>query len=178
VTSCSHGCALSGCDSRGLASTVSAPRITRAGPEHADIVARMAAALLTEMSGGVRAVGTGELLSIAKARLEDRDSFFAFIARDQVDHVLGVITVAIGATIYANGLVGTIQELYVIPASRSASIGASLLAMVVDLGQKSGWNRLEVGAPSQARWQRTIDFYKRNGFGEIGPRLQKRLTGE
>jgi GNAT superfamily N-acetyltransferase len=92
--------------------------------------------------------------------------------------VLGVITVTAGAAIYANGIVGTIQELYVVPASRTAAVGTALLATVVELGQKSGWNRLEVGAPSQARWQRTIDFYKRNGFGEIGPRLQKRLTTE
>ncbi|HEV8144320.1 MAG TPA: GNAT family N-acetyltransferase [Methylomirabilota bacterium] len=138
----------------------------------------MVAALLTELSGGARRFVRDELLSAAHARLEDRSHFFAFIARDHADNALGVITVTAGAAIYANGIVGTIQELYVVPASRSAAVGTALLATVVELGQKSGWNRLEVGAPSQARWQRTIDFYKRYGFGEIGPRLQKRLTTE
>jgi GNAT superfamily N-acetyltransferase len=138
----------------------------------------MVAALLTELSGGARRFVGDELRSAAHARLEDRSHFFAFIARDQAHDVLGVITVTAGAAIYANGIVGTIQELYVVPASRAAAVGTALLATVVELGQKSGWNRLEVGAPSQARWQRTIDFYKRNGFGEIGPRLQKRLTTE
>jgi GNAT superfamily N-acetyltransferase len=159
-------------------STVGAPSIVRAGPEHADIVADMVAALLTELSGGARQFVATELLSTAHARLEDRSHFFAFIARDHADNVLGVITVTAGVAIYANGIVGTIQELYVAPASRSAAVGASLLRAVVELGQKSGWNRLEVGAPSRAQWRRTIDFYKVNGFGEIGPRLQKRLTME
>ena len=30
--------------------------------------------------------------------------------------------------------------------------------------------------PAQAQWSRTISFYKANGFSEIGPRLQHRLT--
>ena len=30
---------------------------------------------------------------------------------------------------------------------------------------------IEVGAPDLPRWQRTVDFYKRYGFTEIGPRL-------
>jgi GNAT superfamily N-acetyltransferase len=157
---------------------VGAPRIARAGPEHADIVADLVAALLTELSGGVRRFVATEFLSTAHARLEDRSHFFAFIARDHADNVPGVITVTAGVAIYANGIVGTIQELYVTSASRSAAVGAALLRAVIELGQRSGWNRLEVGAPSQARWQRTIDFYKRNGFEEIGPRLQKRLTME
>jgi hypothetical protein len=30
---------------------------------------------------------------------------------------------------------------------------------------------LEVGAPDAPRWQKSIDFYIRCGFEEIGPRL-------
>jgi GNAT superfamily N-acetyltransferase len=89
---------------------------------------------------------------------------------------VGVITVSTSAAIYAAGIVGTIQELYVVPALRSAAVGATLLSTVVEVGRASGWNRLEVGAPSQERWKRTIDFYEANGFTEIGPRLGRRLT--
>ncbi len=32
---------------------------------------------------------------------------------------------------------------------------------------------LEVGAPSVPKWQRTVDFYLRNGFEEVGPRLYR-----
>jgi hypothetical protein len=35
---------------------------------------------------------------------------------------------------------------------------------------------LEVGAPDVPRWQRTVDFYKRNGFKEVGPRLYLPLS--
>jgi hypothetical protein len=135
-------------------------------------------ALLSELSGGARRFVRDELLSAAHARLEDRSHFFAFIARDHADNALGVITVTAGAAIYANGIVGTIQELYVVPPRGPPPWERRYSERSSSSGKGHAGNRLEVGAPPQSRWQRTIDFYKRNGFGEIGPRLQKRLTVE
>jgi GNAT superfamily N-acetyltransferase len=151
-------------------------RLERADSEHAPIVARMVAALLTELSGGVRQPDVATLLPVAQARLANRDEFFAFLAFDQGQEPVGVIAASAAVAIYAGGALGTIQELYVAPAHRSARVGQLLLAAVIDAGRRAGWNRLEVGAPSAARWQRTIDFYKANGFTEIGPRLQRHLV--
>ena len=150
--------------------------IQRATLEHAEIVARMAASLLLELSGGARPVSIADLLPTAKERLQDTASFFAYLAFDDASEAVGAITVSTSAAIYAAGIVGTIHELYVVPASRSAAVGAALLSRAVDVGRAFGWNRLEVGAPSQERWRRTIDFYRANGFTEIGPRLGRRLT--
>ena len=33
-------------------------------------------------------------------------------------------------------------------------------------------NRVEVGAPDVPRWQRTVNFYLKEGFVEVGPRLK------
>ncbi len=151
-------------------------RIERVAVDHAETVAKMVAGLLVELSGGVRQVKGTDLLRVAQERLRSRSNFFAYIAFGQGDDPVGVITVSTAAAIYAAGAVGTIQELYVAPAHRSAGLGRLLLATVVELGRKAGWNRIEVGAPSQERWQRTINFYKANGFSEIGPRLQHRVA--
>jgi len=151
-------------------------RIERASDDHVEILAGMVAALLLELSGGRWRGSIIDLLPTAKQRLADRVGFFAFVAFGPDDAAVGVITVSTSAAIYAAGVVGTIQELDVAPAWRSAGVGRELLERVVDLGCRSGWNRLEVGAPAQAQWSRTISFYKANGFTEIGPRLQHRLT--
>ena len=135
----------------------------------------MVAALLLELSGGVWRGGATDLLPIANQRLEDRSGFVAYVAFDSEDQAVGVITVSAVGAIYAAGVVGTIQELYVVPAWRSAGVGRELLARVVDLGRRSGWSRIEVGAPANEQWARTINFYKASGFTEIGPRLQYRL---
>ncbi len=151
-------------------------RLERAGIEHAPTVAKMVAALLTELSGGSRQLDGAALLPVAQARLHNRAEFFAWLAIDRGEEPVGVITVSTGVAIYAGGTLGTIQELYVSPAHRSAKVGQLLLAAAIDAGREAGWNRIEVGAPSAARWQRTINFYKANGFTEIGPRLQRRLA--
>jgi GNAT superfamily N-acetyltransferase len=157
-------------------SAMSGYRIERGAVEHAEAVAKLVAALLFELSGGARHVDVADLLPVAQERLRSRSNFFAYIAFDQVHDPVGVITVSTAAAIYAAGTVGTIQELYVVPAHRSAGLGQSLLATAAELGRKSGWNRIEVGAPSEIQWQRTINFYKANGFSEIGPRLQQGLA--
>ncbi len=151
-------------------------RIERAVPGQAETVATMVAALLKELSGGAQQLQTADLLPVARARLEQQASFFAWLAIDADESVVGVITASAGTAIYAGGTLGTIQELYVLPPHRSAGIGQMLLDAVLETARREGWNRVEVGAPSATRWQRTIDFYKANGFVEIGPRLQRRLT--
>ena len=46
-----------------------------------------------------------------------------------------------------------------------------LIEAAVVLGRERGWPNIEVGAPSVPAWQRTVDFYLRSGFEEVGPRL-------
>ena len=87
---------------------------------------------------------------MAKQRLADRFGLFAFVALGPDDDAVGVIAVSTGGAIYAACVVGTIQELYVAPAWRSAGVGRELLERVVELGGRSGWNRIEVEP-----WERT-----------------------
>lgn len=151
-------------------------RIERGGVEHAEAIVRLVAALLFELSGGARHVDVADHFPVAQELLRSRSDLFAYIAFDQADDPVGVITVSTAAAIYAAGTVGTIQELYVAPAHRSAGLGRSLLTTVAERGHKAGWDRIEVGAPSEVQWRRTVNFYKANGFSEIGPRLQQRLA--
>ena len=79
------------------------------------------------------------------------------------------------AATYARGRFGEIAELYVVPRGRSAEVGAGLLSAALTFAHARAWHRLEVGAPAVPRFQRTVNFYVRNGFVEVGPRLSHAL---
>ncbi|MFZ0099806.1 MAG: GNAT family N-acetyltransferase [Gemmobacter sp.] len=88
---------------------------------------------------------------------------------------VGVILLNQCAAIYAGGRFGEITELYVVPEARSGGIAAQLVEWAIAQGRAYNWNRLEVGAPQQPRWRRSLDFYLRTGFVEVGPRLRLAL---
>lgn len=75
------------------------------------------------------------------------------------------------AALFARGTYGIINELYVVPDRRSSGIAQLLIDAAAEMGKQKGWSQLEVGAPRQPMWNRTLAFYLRSGFMEIGPRL-------
>ena len=76
-------------------------------------------------------------------------------------------------TIYVGGRFGEITELYVSPEYRSKGIAPLLIGTAIGIGNQKGWKRFEVGARDQPAWNRTLSFYFREGFEEVGPRLRK-----
>lgn len=81
-----------------------------------------------------------------------------YIASDH-EKEIGIITVTQLIAIYTQGRYGIINELYVLPEYRSSGIGKLLLYEVIKFAKSKDWKRIEVGAPHQEKWQRTIDFY-------------------
>ncbi len=90
--------------------------------------------------------------------------------------LLGVIVLNECAAIYAGGKFGEITELYVLPEYRSRGVAAKLVEAAEHYAINRGWKRLEVGTPGQPAWDRTLKFYMREGFEEVGTRLRKRFA--
>ena len=88
------------------------------------------------------------------------------------NEVIGMINLNECSAIYAGGKFGEITELYVKPEFRSKNIGEKLISRAREFAKERGWEILEVGAPDVPRCQRTVNFYFKNGFSEIGPRLE------
>jgi GNAT superfamily N-acetyltransferase len=93
-------------------------------------------------------------------------------ARDGDGAIVGVLTLCEEFAIYANGLLGAINEMYVVPAHRSSGVGKRLIDEAKTLARELGWSRLDVTAPESARWERTRAFYRREGFTFAGPKLK------
>ncbi|EAQ44939.1 hypothetical protein MED193_22556 [Roseobacter sp. MED193] len=146
--------------------------IITAGITDSRLVAGFVAALLKELSGGEH-YDPDDLLELT-ADLLAREEVVGLLAFDG-DKPLGLIMLNQCAAIYAGGLFGEITELFVVPDQRSNGVAQKLLLAARDLGRARGWKRLEVGAPNQPQWQRSLQFYQREGFLVTGPRLRQLL---
>ena len=104
------------------------------------------------------------------------DRFAAFLARTPEGEAVGVLTVVETLAIYAGGRYGVIDEMYVAPGHRSEGVGARLVAAAKEHGRRRGWVRIDVTAPPEKRWERTVRFYERQGFVFTGPKLRCRLA--
>ncbi len=138
--------------------------------EDAPVIAELLHGLLNELSSE-----EGPSLEVLRSTAEEVlrscsiDGALAFAGSQAV----GVIMLNECMAIYAGGRFGEITELYVSPAHRSKGIAPILITAATSIGRQKGWKRLEVGAPDQPAWSRTLSFYLREGFEEVGPRLRK-----
>ena len=150
--------------------------IRTAAREDAAIVGELAYRLVREISpDGAPGIDLGDYRACATRLLDGQSGFWALIAFANADKPVGLLTLNQCAAIYAGGSFGEIAELYVDPDYRSQRIAAKLVAAAIDFAKEQDWPRLEVGAPDLPRWQRTVDFYLKEGFVEVGPRLKRLL---
>ena len=145
-----------------------------AGPSEAERVGSLAHHLLAELYPDTD-FEQKFFTDAARDLLGNSEGVWAFLATTHSAHDVGLVTLNECAAIYAGGCFGEIPELYVVPDYRSKSVGALLIETAVSFGRKRGWPNIEVGAPERPKWQRTVDFYLRRGFQEIGPRLDLTL---
>ncbi|WP_415232820.1 GNAT family N-acetyltransferase [Pseudophaeobacter arcticus] len=158
--------------SEDLGASIDMTVISVRAAQHTDaaIVSDFVHALLDELSDGKPPAKEG-VIDVAEALLSG-PNVIAAIAYADADPV-GVMTLNECAAIYAGGKFGEISELYVRPDMRSQGVAQLLLDHAQQQAQARGWTRLEVGAPKQPDWHRTLHFYLRNGFDEVGPRLRR-----
>lgn len=65
--------------------------------------------------------------------------------------------------------------MYVAPNSRSQGIGQKLITTLIKYAGQRKWQRIDVTAPPEEKWKRTIAFYEREGFVFTGPKLRLKL---
>ncbi len=144
--------------------------------QDAPVVAGLVGALLSELGGQTDATQLAAVATSLLGTAEVTGSLAFAPEGTDPDVPVAVIMLNQCAAIYAGGLFGEITELYVRPEYRARGVAARLIEAAAATGRARGWARLEVGAPPQPAWQRTLAFYQRNGFLETGPRLRRLLS--
>ena len=146
-------------------------KILQADNTHAEAIIQKVAELITELGGNAFVYNEAEILDFINEAMA-AGKYMAFLAMDEVDRIVGIITLGESGAVYAGGKFGVIHEFYIDPGIRSRGIGKLLIEEAKRKSFSLNWNRLEVGAPPYPKWKRTKDFYLREGFQEIGPRLK------
>jgi GNAT superfamily N-acetyltransferase len=150
--------------------------IQRAVANDAAEIAVMVGELLTEIMARVGIQAFNFDLAETTMRLEDflnREKYFVFVARDRNNKPAGFIALYERFALYAEGAFGTIPELYVRPEFRSNKLGLRLVYEAKTFGSSRGWSRLEVTTPPLPQFDRTLEFYEREGFSITGGRKLK-----
>jgi GNAT superfamily N-acetyltransferase len=110
----------------------------------------------------------------SKDRLLNQAGHSIFLAIEK-GKILGLVTVSENFALYAGGLYGIINEMYVIPEMRSHNIGKLLLDHVKNIAKQKKWTRLDVTSPIEEKWMRTVKFYENQGFSFTGEKLKFKL---
>ncbi len=95
---------------------------------------------------------------------------------DTTNKIAGFISCIESNAIYARGNFGVINELYIIPEFRSQKLGQKLIDFIIEIAKKNNWSRLELDTPEVEKSEKTIRFYKKEGFVPIGFRMKKTIV--
>lgn len=98
-----------------------------------------------------------------------------YLAKTDNQKVVGIMTLTENQAIYAGGKFGSLDEMYIKPEFRSKNIGAQFIERMKEIGAERNWKRVDVTAPTEERWVRTVEFYKKSGFVFTGPKLKLRI---
>ena len=153
-------------------------RIDTAGPDEAAVVCSLVDRLLSELGEEGEECGA---LDVARLRAGwsrlapgTHRALLAWRGGGGAAgrEAIGVATLSECFALYAGGLYGVLNEMYVTPEHRSSGVGAALLDAVKETARARGWKRVDVTAPEALRWERTRRFYEREGFRFTGPKLK------
>ncbi len=150
-------------------------QVTQAQPEDAAVVAALVGELLHEIMAAVSDKVFNFHLADTEARAVAwlRDGLYSVLLAHDGRVPIGFLALYQSYALYTEGVYGTIPEFYVRPAHRSNGVGAALLEQARRLGQSRGWRRLEVTTPPLPEFDRTLAFYRREGFSISGGRKLK-----
>lgn len=101
------------------------------------------------------------------------NGFYTAILGVSEDGPVAVACIAESYALYAGGKIGIIQEFYVKPAYRSHGIGSKLIDAVFEFGKKQGWACVELCTPPLPAFDKTLQFYQRQGLNPVGGRKMR-----
>jgi GNAT superfamily N-acetyltransferase len=150
-------------------------RIERAAPGNRDVVLVLVERLLRELEDSPDEFQGIERRRVVRDLESAGERFTAFLALLPSGEGVGVVTLFEAFAVYAGGNYGVIDEMYVAPEHRGAGVGRRLVEAVAQEGRRRGWIRIDVTAPPEKRWDRTVKFYESQGFVFTGPKMRLRL---
>jgi len=111
--------------------------------------------------------------TIERCRELIRDGHYAAIIGEYKNKSVAVVTFTETYALYAGGKIGVIQEFYVSPEFRTSGVGSLLVEQVKNYGNKHDWSCIELCTPPLPEFERTLNFYQKNGLIPVGGRKMR-----
>ncbi len=102
-----------------------------------------------------------------------RDGHYSAIIGTSENIPIAVVTMTETYALYAGGKIGVIQEFYVSPECRASGVGSMLIEQVQDYGMQQNWSCIELCTPPLPEFERTLNFYQKNGLVPVGGRKMR-----
>jgi GNAT superfamily N-acetyltransferase len=134
----------------------SAVAVRRATPDDAVDLARLLTAFNAEYDADVAP------LQVLEGRFRTMLSGPDFVALLAGTPAVGFVTVSLRPSVYHDGPVGLLEDLYVEPERRNEGVGAVLVAELAAIARDEGWGQLEVQVDEPD--VEAMRFYARHGF--------------
>lgn len=93
---------------------------------------------------------------------------YSVIAAFHDERIIGFGALCESFSLYADGKFGILQEFYVLPEYRSEKVGHHLITAIKEYAKQRNWKRIELCTPPVPEFDRTVSFYKENGFDRTG----------
>ena len=104
-----------------------------------------------------------QLRAVVQAVVDDERHGFMLLARAE-DRAVGIAYAATHLSAEHGGVIGWLEELYVVPGSRGRGVGSRLLAEVISRAQQLRWRAVELEVVRGH--ERAAALYVRHGFVE------------
>ncbi len=142
--------------------------------EDMNIIFPLVENLFREIIPGFKSLKAEQKESFLNTKQNNSIKHQSFVAYDG-EKAIGFLNIATSLSLFARGEYGIINELWTQSNYRSQGVGLQLLQASFDYAKASGWKRLDVAAPIDNVWKRTIRFYEKNDFAKCGIKLRKWL---
>jgi len=102
-----------------------------------------------------------------------RDGHYAAIIGEYENLPIAVVTMTETYALYAGGKIGVIQEFYIAPKYRASGVGSMLIEHVKEYALQHHWSSIELCTPPLPEFERTLNFYQKNGLIPVGGRKMR-----
>lgn len=150
-------------------------RVLQLSLNERDTILALVQKLLRELEGESDEFAGVDQAKLLRELAHNEARFNAFAAINERGEHIGILTLVETFAIYAGGNYGVIDEMYVAAEYRGQGVGKSLIEAAKEYGRAKQWLRIDVTAPPEEEWRRTVQFYEREGFVFTGPKLRCKL---